>query len=227
MTHHHAHPDQEPWHDLPEGFIDYLDLESRLNEPMRQAALEQAALALDAQPSIIVDLGSGTGADAIALAQHFPASRVHALDVSTELLDCVASNAAISGLNDRIKGHRVDLNEDWSNEIGHEVDLVWASLSLHHLDDPAVALQQVLNNLRPGGVLVMTEKIDQGVSALTSLDDERSSSQNRMVQAPSTPSTHETFDWSKLLHQAGFTSIKCHQLESAARVDRGVWIAVR
>ncbi|TXS25033.1 helix-turn-helix domain-containing protein, partial [Streptomyces sp. gb1(2016)] len=38
-----------------------------------------------------------------------------------------------------------------------DADLVWASASLHHVDDPAAALTGVRAALRPGGLLAVAE----------------------------------------------------------------------
>jgi thioredoxin reductase (NADPH) len=206
MSTHDHHPAHEPWHDLPDGFADKLELVSRLNAPVRDAVLDRAALALGSAPGLIIDLGSGTGADAIALAERFPTARVHALDVSAELLDRVTSAAAAAGVADRIDSHLVDLNSDWTAVIPRVVDLAWASLSLHHLTDPAGTLRRVLASLKPGGVFALTE--------LTG--EER--------HAP---------DWSTLLTEAGFASVERHELENLPEADsaetsgRAAWIAAR
>lgn len=158
MTHHHHDSsDLAHWQALPEGFVEHLDQEARLSAPMREAALDRAALALGSPPSHIVDLGSGTGIAAVELAERFPAARVHALDVSSDLLGHVASAAEEAGVADRIDTRLVDLNEDWASAVASGVDLVWAALSLHHLEDPDKALHRVCEVLRPGGALVMVE----------------------------------------------------------------------
>src|SRR5690606_19607401 len=132
-------------------------LESRLSAALRNANLDRAHAALDGPPTRIVDLGSGVGADAAALAERFPDARVHALDVSDELLARVHAEAETAHVADRVDTHRVDLNDDWAAGLSGEADLVWAALSLHHLEDPAKALRQAHSALRPGGVLVVTE----------------------------------------------------------------------
>ncbi|RSZ62176.1 class I SAM-dependent methyltransferase [Corynebacterium hylobatis] len=219
MTHHHHHPDREPWHDLPAAFIDRLELESRLNESMRRETLEQAALALRTPPSTIIDIGSGTGSDAVALAEYFPTARIHALDVSAALLERVESTAAASGLADQIVGHRVDLNDDWSKEAPQGVDLAWASLSLHHLSDPAAALKRVFTTLKPGGVFVLTELTGPGTFTPSDLGSGRTSLQESMTHGLSAHSAHGTRDWSKLLEQAGFTAVEYQEKEFSARAD--------
>ncbi|MEE6286290.1 FAD-dependent oxidoreductase [Georgenia sp. MJ173] len=218
MTPHELHPSQGPWHDLPAGFADYLDLEARLSAPARSTALGRAALALDAAPSHIVDLGSGTGADAVALARRFPASRVHALDVSRELLDRVASAAVAAGVADQIEEHRVDLNDDWSSEIPTGVDLAWAALTLHHVGDPVAVLQQVFASLRPGGVFVLTELTGEARLTPVELGTGRAGLQDRITRALS-HRPHTNANWSRLLADAGFDVVESHEHDFVARAD--------
>lgn len=61
-------------------------------------------------PRSILDIGTGTGCIALALAKHFPDSEVHALDVSQEALALCASNAELNQL--KIKTHHRDILQD-------------------------------------------------------------------------------------------------------------------
>lgn len=219
MTSDNHHSDHEPWRALPAGFAQYLDLEATLSISGRNATLEQATLALDATPSTIVDLGSGTGADAVALAQRFPSARVHAVDVSAELLDHVASAAATAGVADRVEEHLVDLNNDWPAEIPQSVDLAWASLSLHHVSDPAAVLRRVFASLRPGGVLVLTELSGEERLAPDDLGTGRAGLRDRITHASSRHRAHAHADWAKLLTDAGFVSVESSAHEFSARAD--------
>src|SRR5690606_15045056 len=155
--------------------------------PVRNAVFDLAARALDAAPEQIIDFGSGTGADAVALAERFPDARVHALDVSADLLERVASAAGQAGVAERIEGHLVDRNNDCTAGGPQQVRLAWASLPMHHLSDPAPTLGQVFASLTPRGVFVLTELAGE----------ER--------HAP---------DWSTLLAQAGFASVERHEHEN-------------
>jgi SAM-dependent methyltransferase len=148
----------------------------------------------------------------VALAQRFPTARVHALDVSEELLAHVRDAAAEAEVADRVEARRVDLNEDWPAELPSDVDLVWAALSLHHLDDPATALRRAYSVLRPGGVLVLTElageprfaPVDLG-SGLTALHER--------IQAARAAHGHARTDWPELLVDAGFSPAEQHDHE--------------
>jgi release factor glutamine methyltransferase len=51
----------------------------------------------------IVDVGTGSGAIAIALAHHLPSAQITALDLSPEALEVAVSNAALNALDHRIR----------------------------------------------------------------------------------------------------------------------------
>ena len=51
----------------------------------------------------IVDVGTGSGAIAIALARHLPGSRITALDISSAALEVARSNAELNGVADRVR----------------------------------------------------------------------------------------------------------------------------
>jgi release factor glutamine methyltransferase len=54
-------------------------------------------------PTLILDLGTGTGAIALALANHFPQARVTAVDTSHEALALAFENIQALGLSERVK----------------------------------------------------------------------------------------------------------------------------
>jgi release factor glutamine methyltransferase len=64
----------------------------------------------------LVDVGTGSGAIAIAIAKEFPEAEVHATDVSTEALEVARANAARHELSPRIKFHQTDLLAGLSRE---------------------------------------------------------------------------------------------------------------
>jgi release factor glutamine methyltransferase len=57
----------------------------------------------------IIDVGTGSGAIALALASELPAAEIHATDISADALDVARANAARLELASRIEFHRGDL----------------------------------------------------------------------------------------------------------------------
>ena len=57
----------------------------------------------------IVDVGTGSGAIALALAKELPSAEIHATDISPEALDIARANAARHELTSRIEFHGTDL----------------------------------------------------------------------------------------------------------------------
>jgi release factor glutamine methyltransferase len=57
----------------------------------------------------IVDVGTGSGAIALALAKELPTAEIHATDISPEALDIARANAARHELTSRIEFHETDL----------------------------------------------------------------------------------------------------------------------
>lgn len=103
----------------------------------------------------VVDVGSGPGVAACELAGTFTDASVVAVDQSRELLAMAERRIERLGLGDRVTT-RVAALQDGVAAAG-DADLVWASMVLHHLDDPAGALGRLRDLLRPGGMIVLTE----------------------------------------------------------------------
>jgi release factor glutamine methyltransferase len=61
------------------------------------------------RPLNILDVGTGTGAIALALAAHLPQARITAIDISAEALKVARENATAHNLSDRIRFHQSDL----------------------------------------------------------------------------------------------------------------------
>jgi len=59
----------------------------------------------------IVDVGTGSGAIALALANELPKAEIHATDISSPALEIARANAARLQLETRIQFHRTDLLE--------------------------------------------------------------------------------------------------------------------
>ncbi len=150
-----------------------------------------------AGPLAICDVGTGSGAIAVAAAKHLPASRVTAIDISPAALDVARSNAERHGVADRIEFVAGDLMSPLAPD--QEFDFVasnppyvkeseFASLSPDVRNyEPRLALvagvegteiarrlaPQAAEHLVPGGYLLMevSPATHDAVLALLAADD--------------------------------------------------------
>lgn len=72
------------------------------------------------QKTRIIDVGTGSGCIALALAWELPQAEIHASDISSSALEIARANAARLGLERRIQFHQADLLEG----LGGEFDFV-------------------------------------------------------------------------------------------------------
>lgn len=67
--------------------------------------------ALKLKPNSVADIGTGSGAIALALAAHLPKAKIYATDISEEALDLARENAELLKLSSRVtflRGHLTD-----------------------------------------------------------------------------------------------------------------------
>ena len=108
-----------------------------------------------APPASILDLGTGTGALALALANQYPAARVIAVDKSAEALALATDNVAALGLGDRVRL----LASDWFSALptGEKFQLIVANPPYLTEAELAVAAPEVKNH-DPRAALVATDE---------------------------------------------------------------------
>lgn len=106
--------------------------------------LDLVAAHVPSNPRLIVDVGCGTGRFTHPLAERFQA-RVIGIDPSRKMLD--RARAKLSG------GH-VEFRQAPAEQLPLEdgsADVVFMSMMLHHLDEPARAARECRRVLRTGG----------------------------------------------------------------------------
>jgi demethylmenaquinone methyltransferase / 2-methoxy-6-polyprenyl-1,4-benzoquinol methylase len=104
--------------------------------------------------SRVLDLASGTGDLAIALARALPAAAVMAIDASPRMIE--ASQARLPREGADIAARVEPMVGDMMALPQHDgsVDLVTASYGVRNVPDAAVSVREIARVLRPGGALV-------------------------------------------------------------------------
>ncbi|GAA3756289.1 class I SAM-dependent methyltransferase [Streptomyces tremellae] len=206
-AHAHTHPGRSHRDDLPDGLAEMLDLDAGLFAPHIAGLTGRIARLARGPVTRVVDLGAGTGAGTFALLERFPDARVTAVDTDQDMLARITATARARGLGERVRTLEADAGAGLPGVEG--ADLVWASASLHHVEDPVAALAGVRAALRPGGLLAVAELDglprflpDDAVPARPGVE-ERCRALLDAVHAERVP--HLGADWSALLAAAGLT----------------------
>ena len=108
-----------------------------------------------ADPVHVIDVGSGPGVGATAFATAFPTSLVTAADSSPGMLARAQARAERLGVSDRVRTAAVEMPGGLATL--DPADIIWASMSLHHVGDEVAALRAMNDALRPGGLAVIAE----------------------------------------------------------------------
>jgi S-adenosylmethionine-dependent methyltransferase len=119
------------------------------SELMWQAVAEAAEIAGDGAVLDVLDLGGGTGGDAVRLAQL--GHRVTVVDPSPDALASLHRRGVDAGLTQPVTGVQGDAADLLEHVSPASFDLVVCHGVLEHVDDPAEALATVASVLRPRG----------------------------------------------------------------------------
>ncbi len=131
----------------------------------------------------VLDIGSGPGVGTCELARQFPNAHVVAVDGSPAMLAGATRRAAAHGLDRRISTRLAEL-PDGIDDLD-PADVIWVSMSLHHVGDETAALRVLRGRLAPSGLLAVAE-IDEPMRVLPDdLDVGRPGLADRLDQAES------------------------------------------
>jgi S-adenosylmethionine-dependent methyltransferase len=119
------------------------------SELMWQAVVDAVEIAGDGSSLDVLDLGGGTGGDAVRLAQL--GHRVTVVDPSPDALASLSRRGAEAGLDGPVNGVQGDASDLLDHVLPGSFDLVLCHGVLEHVDDPGQALETVATVLRPAG----------------------------------------------------------------------------
>jgi SAM-dependent methyltransferase len=110
----------------------------------------------DAPPARhVIDIGSGPGVGSCELARLLPEATVLAIDSSPAMLERAVDRAAAHGLGARVSTHLAELPGGLDQLA--RADMIWASMSLHHVGDEVASLRALRDLLEPHGVIAIAE----------------------------------------------------------------------
>jgi SAM-dependent methyltransferase len=141
------------WHDANETLLQSLGQASAgIARAFAAAGAQHPSLGelLERPGAVFVDVGTGTGWLAIAVARTFPALRVVGVDIFPAALDLARRNVAAAGLTDRIELRLVDAAELEPDSA----DVLWLALPFIPYGVADRVLRGTSGALRPGGWLL-------------------------------------------------------------------------
>jgi SAM-dependent methyltransferase len=150
----------------------------------------------------ILDVGAGTGAGTLALAERFPAASIVAIDISDDMLHRVRELARRNGIEGRVSTERADVAADL--QLG-SFDLAWASASLHEVTDPDRAFANLYEAVRPGGLLAVVEMAAPPRVLPDGLPELEERRHHHLERARDGRVDHP--DWSDAVARAGFETL--------------------
>jgi trans-aconitate 2-methyltransferase len=122
------------------------DVYLKFSDHRLRPALELLGRVPLASPSVIYDLGCGTGNVTRLLAERWPAATVYGLDNSREMLAKAAEEPS------PIQWIEADVSQ-WRPE--EPVDLIYSNATLHWVEGHSALFPRLIGFLRPGGCLAV------------------------------------------------------------------------
>jgi ubiquinone/menaquinone biosynthesis C-methylase UbiE len=119
-----------------------------LATPLYRRVVADVAAAQLPGGAVVLDVGTGPGRVPMMIAERCPQLSVSGIDLSPEMTARATAVAAR-----RSRGHSVEFQVADVVALpfaDQSMDLVVSSISLHHWDDPAAGLRDIIRVLRPG-----------------------------------------------------------------------------
>lgn len=146
-----------------------------------------------AQDSRVLDLGSGYGATARFLAEHYRC-RVRGVNISPKENELATERVEQAGLGDRVDIQYGDFHDIPAAD--ESIDVVWTQEALLHGADKPRILRECYRVLRPGGRLVVSDLLVR-----SELED---AERERIYERVRSPGMWDLGEYVEALDEAGF-----------------------
>ena len=108
------------------------------------------------QPKVVMDIATGTGDLAIAMAKRIEQARILGVDLSEEMLRVAEVKISNLGLTERISLTKGDA-ENLDMVAAESVDVVTVAFGVRNFENLEKGLSELYRTLKPGGKLVVLE----------------------------------------------------------------------
>ena len=108
------------------------------------------------QPKVVIDIATGTGDLAIAMAKRIEQARILGIDLSEEMLRVAELKISKLGLTGRISLTKGDA-ENLDMVAAESVDVVTVAFGVRNFENLEKGLSELYRTLKPGGKLVVLE----------------------------------------------------------------------
>ncbi len=107
------------------------------------------------KPCRILDVATGTGDLAIAMARRIPQAHVLGVDISERMLDVARKKVTVAGLDDRVELTVGDAEHLAIPDAS--VDVATVAFGVRNFSDLAVGLRELARTIKPAGKVVILE----------------------------------------------------------------------
>lgn len=114
-------------------------------ELLVECLLDDMAVNKKSEPLVILDLGTGSGNIAIAIAKKIKKCKIFAVDISEKALDIAKENAVINGVEDKIHFFKADMMKDWSRKTTTDFDYIFSNPPYVPLSDRDTLARDVVD----------------------------------------------------------------------------------